>query len=46
MMKLAAIATLAATASAFAPAPVAKTTSAVNAFEGMSFFYNANAHMI
>jgi len=41
MMKLAAIATLAATASAFAPAPVAKTTSAVNAFEGTFFQFIA-----
>ena len=33
MMKLAVLATLAASAAAFAPAPVAKTTSALNAFE-------------
>ena len=32
-MKLAVLATLAASAAAFAPAPVAKTTSALNAFE-------------
>ena len=33
MMKLAVLATVAASAAAFAPAPVAKTTSALNAFE-------------
>ena len=33
MMKLAVLATLAASAAAFAPAPVAKTSSALNAFE-------------
>ena len=33
-MKSAIIATIIGSAAAFAPAPVAKTTSAVNAFEG------------
>ena len=37
-MKSAIIAATIASAAAFAPAPVAKTTSAVNAFEGMLFF--------